>query len=180
MASRNFGKIRSDRRLGLGLRRTLRACLRLQQLRRLADKPGGSPPAGDFQDTFLARLHYVFVAYSDNRINFHVRSPNCPGPRDTSSCRDRSVEIFSPCWLVYCALTGKTREIHFAALANASEFVSATEHSKSARHPDVARLKTQSLAEPLRVDTGVVREQLDQLATCRLGCRANRPPARRR
>src|SRR4051794_3435795 len=63
---------------------------------------------------------------------------------------DRSIEITSPSWLVYCALTGKTREIHFAAVANATGFVSATGHSKSARHPDVARLKTQSLVEPLR------------------------------
>src|SRR5205814_379022 len=127
--------------------------------------------AGDFQDTFLARLHHVFVADPDNRIDFHVPSPKCPSPRDTSSCRDRSVEISSPCSLVYCALTGKTREIHFAAIANGTGFVSASEHSKSARHPDVARLKTQALVEPLRIDTGVVREQLDQLATSRLGFR---------
>src|SRR3954449_9699385 len=84
---------------------------------------------------------------------------------------DRSIEITSPSWLVYCALTGKTREIHFAAVATATGFVSTTEHSKSARHPDVARLKTQSLVEALRIDTGVVREQLDQLATSRLGFR---------
>src|SRR3954452_8068546 len=84
---------------------------------------------------------------------------------------NRSVEITSPCWLVYCALIGKTREISFVAVASTTGFVSATEHSKSARHPDVARLKTQSLVEPLRIDTGVVREQFDQLATSRLGFR---------
>ena len=41
--------------------------------------------------------------------------------------------------------------------------------SKPQRHPDVARLKSQPRVEPLGIDAGVVREQLDQLAT--LGAR---------
>src|SRR5881409_3472430 len=41
--------------------------------------------------------------------------------------------------------------------------------SKSQRHPDMARLKSQSRVESLRVDAGVMREQFDQLAA--LGAR---------
>src|SRR6266478_7872199 len=36
--------------------------------------------------------------------------------------------------------------------------------SKSQRHPDMARLKSQSRIESLRIDAGVMREQFDQLA----------------
>src|SRR5438876_12026478 len=36
--------------------------------------------------------------------------------------------------------------------------------SKSQRHPDMARLKSQSRVESLRVDAGVMGEQFDQLA----------------
>src|ERR1700710_3141376 len=36
--------------------------------------------------------------------------------------------------------------------------------SKPQRHPDMARLKSEPHVEALRVDAGVVREQLDQLA----------------
>src|SRR5215217_6716750 len=43
--------------------------------------------------------------------------------------------------------------------------------SEAAGHPDVARLKSQPLVKPLRVDARVMGEQLDQLATALLGFR---------
>jgi hypothetical protein len=46
--------------------------------------------------------------------------------------------------------------------------------SESQRHPDVARLESQPRVEPLRIDAGVMREQLDELATLRT-CLRNRP-----
>src|SRR3979490_2761544 len=39
--------------------------------------------------------------------------------------------------------------------------------SKSYRHPDVARLKSQPRVEPLRIDAGAMRQQFDQRATLR-------------
>src|SRR6202165_4501111 len=38
------------------------------------------------------------------------------------------------------------------------------DHSKSQSHPDMARLKSQPGVEPLRIDAGTMRQQLDQLA----------------
>src|SRR5438034_11679120 len=46
--------------------------------------------------------------------------------------------------------------------------------SKSQRHPDMARLKSQPRVESLRVDAAVMREQLDQLAA--LGARLRDGP----
>jgi hypothetical protein len=48
--------------------------VRHQQYRRIADKPGGSSSAGDFQDALLIRLNDVRVADPDNRIISHLPS----------------------------------------------------------------------------------------------------------
>jgi hypothetical protein len=48
--------------------------VRHQQFRRIADKPGGSSSAGDFQDALFIRSNDVRVADPDNRIISHLPS----------------------------------------------------------------------------------------------------------
>ena len=74
--------------------------------------------------------------------------------------------------LVYRALTGMNGETRFAMVAIAAPIKRRTRaKSKPQCHPDMARLKSQPLVESLRIDAGMMREQLDQPAAgaARLG-----------
>jgi hypothetical protein len=57
-----------------GACRGMRGGVRHQQFGRIADKPGGSPSAGDFQDALFIRFNDVRVADPDNRIISHLPS----------------------------------------------------------------------------------------------------------
>src|SRR6266481_7999683 len=71
--------------------------------------------------------------------------------------------------LVYRALTETNSKARFTGVTRPAGITEETNVSKSQRHPDMARLKSQPRIEPLGIDAGAMREQLDQLAT--LGAR---------
>jgi hypothetical protein len=78
--------------------------------------------------------------------------------------------------LVYSALTGTNGKARFA-MATTADGIDAEYGavSKSQGHSDVARLKSQPLVKPLRIDTGMMRQQLDQFAF--LGARLGQRPS---
>ena len=139
---------------------------RIQQPRRVGDGPGGSPPAGDFQDAIFTGLNDVFVADPDNRIIFHCDVPKLPEPVGIHHhATHPSAKIITEGRLVYRALTGDEWQNAFCSPRKATRMVAEeTAVSKSQRHADMARLKSKPLVKSLRVDAGVMREQLDQLA----------------
>jgi hypothetical protein len=107
-------RIACDCRLWRRLFGSRQGRVRHQQFRRIADKPGGSPPAGYFQDAFFIRFNNVRVAHPDNRIISHL-----PSQRFRTPDRIRDGVMMVPptkhtqLRLVYRALTGKTRESNF-------------------------------------------------------------------